>query len=83
MCIQLYDIKYSYLIQIIYGFKWLSSFNINCLHSVLWFQVVNNNSFEKQGNPKWMNLFEVKSTLQRFGFNEPSSGFKMVKQVLI
>ena len=30
---------------------------------------------EKQSNPKVMNLLEVKSTLKRFGFNEPSSGF--------
>ena len=29
---------------------------------------------EKQSNSKVMNLLEGKSTLKRFGFNEPSSG---------
>ena len=29
---------------------------------------------EKQSNPKLMNLFEGKSTLKRFDFNELSSG---------
>ena len=28
----------------------------------------------KQGNAKLMNLLEGKSTVKRFGFNEPSSG---------
>ena len=28
----------------------------------------------KQNNPKLMNLLGGKSTLKRFGFNEPSSG---------
>ena len=29
---------------------------------------------EKQSNPKLRNLFEEKSKLKRFGFNEPLSG---------
>ena len=39
---------------------------------------------EKQINPKVMNVLKGKLTLNRFGFNEQSSGhYIMVKQVLI
>ena len=36
----------------------------------------------KYGKPKLMNLLAGKSTLKRFGFNEFSQDFEMVKQVL-